>query len=114
MMFNLYDFGYFEFVFGEYIIRDNRFMLLFQLNLLVVDLLVVDYQQWLLLLKFNFLWNCYRVQCFFFKIVKIILIEKKILNLMFVEKNEIFEEYIIKKKVRECKFNIYIKIICFI
>lgn len=46
--------------------------------------------------------------------MKIILIEKKILNLMFVEKNEIFEEYIIKKKVRECKFNIYIKIICFI
>lgn len=28
------------------------------------------------------------------------------------EKNETLEEHIIKKKVIECKFNTYIKIIC--
>lgn len=52
------------------------------------------------------------MQRFPLKIAKTIPIEKKILDLMPAEKNETLEEHIIKKKVRECKFNTYIKIIC--
>lgn len=117
MMFNLHDFGYFESV-------------LYNVQLVNTQPGIIDlrchfswtYQLWIYQLWItssgHYYWNLIFygivIECSvsLLKLRKQFRLKKKILNLMPAEKNETLEEHIIKKKVRECKFNTYIKIIC--